>query len=297
MHAAREATEQGRGCGAKGLMARGQGSGVRGQESGVRSQSPPLTTHRSPLTPNALRAFTLIELLVVISIIALLIGILLPALGSARTTARLSQCLANVRSLGQAVEFYGNDNRQMYPGGTFLTVEVNWYNWSGEQGTVSFFGSDTAPENRALNSYLSSNSAAARCPLDKGDAQSAGSDPAGLKYGTSYTNGDRSLTHIANQQKAGRNGFWYPEAHRASEVLTPSKKLIMADLVLLANRLPTNSSHHWHNKTEPLEANIAFADGHAKGVKRKTGADANPTATQVLTNTQIDTWRTTTEYY
>jgi len=59
------------------------------------------------------RAFTLIELLVVISIVSLLVAILLPALSEARQAGLRVQCLAQVRSSGQAMAMYAADNREI----------------------------------------------------------------------------------------------------------------------------------------------------------------------------------------
>lgn len=61
------------------------------------------------------QGFTLIELLVVISIIALLVGILLPALGAARKTAQRAVCLSNQRQIGVAMMTYATGNKGLLP--------------------------------------------------------------------------------------------------------------------------------------------------------------------------------------
>jgi prepilin-type N-terminal cleavage/methylation domain-containing protein/prepilin-type processing-associated H-X9-DG protein len=61
------------------------------------------------------KAFTLIELLVVIAIIGVLLAILLPALEKARESAVATECAGNLRSIGQALMAYVNQNQSNYP--------------------------------------------------------------------------------------------------------------------------------------------------------------------------------------
>lgn len=87
--------------------------------------------------------FTLIELLVVISIIAILIGLLLPAIASARSSARTLVCQVNMRQLGQGAANYSVSNRETIPG----------FNWKAGQYKTQYSNLEDAPNDAVAVAY------------------------------------------------------------------------------------------------------------------------------------------------
>jgi prepilin-type processing-associated H-X9-DG protein len=119
-------------------------------------------------------AFTLVELLVVIGIIAVLIGILLPALNRARESARQVQCLSNMRQIAVGVIQYATENKGGIParagnnaqgmynlsGGNFVQGTSGCWDWIAWQRKIDAatgapdFGLDTNITDSALTRYL-----------------------------------------------------------------------------------------------------------------------------------------------
>ena len=88
------------------------------------------------------QGFTLIELLTVVAIIGLLVGIMVPILGSARDSARTMLCATNLRGLQTGMSQFAADNSSRYGGGLAKewVTDTYWGVWWGQSGQVNIAG-------------------------------------------------------------------------------------------------------------------------------------------------------------
>lgn len=225
------------------------------------------------------KAFTLIELLVVISIIAVLMAVMMPALGKAREQAKTMVCKTNMKTLSTAWFMYSVDNKKLcepavaysfdktqqaytwvrtsgYPGAEPMPAEANWYtqeSYKIRQENIS---------KGVLWSYINSYDAYG-CPCDKKAKDRIRS------YSINYT---------LNGLKQFETMYGSKVIKTMSEIKTPSSKIAFAAKyfpndnafeirgpyrVIQNDSLLGNYAVPWHNG----KSNFGFADGHAETIK------------------------------
>lgn len=145
------------------------------------------------------RAFTLIELLVVIAIIAILAGMLLPALGKAKRKAQDINCVNNLRQLGIALTSYANDNQDYLPRAEPLPS----MNPSSASNGIPRIADVLAPQLGYASGTNQPNNSVLKCPLDYRYDTSGKGIPFGYfkAEGTSY-----EWNPVYNKKKLGRTG-------------------------------------------------------------------------------------------
>jgi prepilin-type N-terminal cleavage/methylation domain-containing protein/prepilin-type processing-associated H-X9-DG protein len=241
---------------------------------------------------NTRSAFTLIELLVVIAIIAILAGLLLPALSKAKAKAAQTFCLNNLKQLGYGMMMYITDNQDTFPGtgsrGTYGYHKEDWIYW--RTNTALYPPVEKSPIAVHLGS-VSSN--LFRCPADKDNSArrtETGGDPGPYNYSYSLHSLDLNGTASRGMASIFDGSVINPTPHlfKLTSVKQPANKVMLAEeqtshkaiesidvngtsSIINDGRFvpPGDLITRRHNK----KGDITFADGHAEPIFPRLARD------------------------